>query len=71
MIHIPQNVYQLVQNILAGEWNQKMYMWNLCSFASWNVLQVDASALLLSAKGLPTDHSGSYIVLWKQEQIQD
>lgn len=75
MIHIlcniPQNVDQLVQNIPAGELNQKRYMQNLCSFASWNVLRVEAWALLLSAKGLLTDHSGSCIVLWKQEQIQD
>ena len=42
-------------------------MQSLCSFASWSVLQVEAWALLLSAKGLPIDHSGSYIVLWKKK----
>lgn len=68
---IPQNVDQLVQNTLAGELNQKRYMQNLCSFASWNVLRVEVWALLLSAKGPLSDHSGSYIVLCKQEQMHD
>lgn len=71
LCNIPQNADQLVQSILAEELNQKRYMQSLCNFAFWNVLPVEVLIPLLLAKGLLIDHSGSCIVLWKEEQIQD